>query len=298
MGGAKRSGRASGGNLEGGAVHCASARPARRTSRVAFRGEAPEPGDPLLDFAPYMHKQPRRNSITPERQRAFIAMLAATGIVTQAARHIGVSLEALYALRNRPGAEGFAAAWEAAVDRGMARLEDCALERAIAGEERVLVRRGEVVARWTRYDTQLLVFLLRNRRRGRFGDGGRGVAAPEPMPDEAAIYASINAKLDKMRERMAAAEAEVVAEAEAEQAAPEQVLAPETPAAPQPAPPDERTALAMEAQQYEHGRQAERAAAAQAEARMQPRPGGHGAGGRGLGGRRTGGRGSGHKRRH
>lgn len=29
---------------------------------------------------------PRRNSITPERQRAFIAALAAGGIVTQAAR--------------------------------------------------------------------------------------------------------------------------------------------------------------------------------------------------------------------
>jgi hypothetical protein len=53
-------------------------------------------GDPLLGFAPYLHKQPRRNSITPDRQRAFIAALAASGIVTQAARAIGASLEALY----------------------------------------------------------------------------------------------------------------------------------------------------------------------------------------------------------
>jgi hypothetical protein len=126
-------------------------------------------GDPLLDFAPYVHRAPRGNSITPARQRAFVAELAACGIVTQAARAVGVSLEALYKLRNRPGAEGFAAAWEAAIDRGMARLEDCALERAIVGEERPVVRGGKVVATYTRHDTALLIFLLRQRRSGRFG---------------------------------------------------------------------------------------------------------------------------------
>ena len=36
-------------------------------------------------------------------------------------------------------AEGFAAAWETAIDRGMQRLEDCALERALTGEERAAV---------------------------------------------------------------------------------------------------------------------------------------------------------------
>ena len=41
--------------------------------------------DPLLDFLPYCHKQPRSNSITPDVQRAFILELAATGIVKAAA---------------------------------------------------------------------------------------------------------------------------------------------------------------------------------------------------------------------
>ena len=151
------------------ALTCASPRSARRTSRTAFLAEPPDPDDPLLAFEPYIHKAPRRNSITPERQRAFIAALAATGIVTQAARSIGASLEALYSLRNRKGAEGFAGAWEAALDRGMARLEDCALERAIRGEERVIVsKHGEVIARWTRYDTSLITFLLRQRRSERY----------------------------------------------------------------------------------------------------------------------------------
>ena len=208
-----------GGGVARGVVHCDSVRPGNRTSRVAFRGEAPVEGDPLLGFAPYLHKQPRRNSITPDRQRAFIGALAASGIVTQAARSIGASLEALYKIRNAPGAEGFAAAWEEAVDRGMARLEDCALERAIEGEERFIIRRGEVVARWRRYDTPLLMFLLRNRRRDRFDAYGlRGGERPLSAAEERArameeereaeeVLESINRKLERMRERWLAAQA-------------------------------------------------------------------------------------------
>ena len=101
------------------APRCKSPRPSRRTSAVAFTDLPPEPDDPLLSFAPYVHRAPRRNSITPERQRDFIAALAATGIVTQAARQIGASLEALYRLRHQPGAEHFALAWEAALERGV-----------------------------------------------------------------------------------------------------------------------------------------------------------------------------------
>ncbi|MFM2370922.1 MAG: hypothetical protein RIS85_644, partial [Pseudomonadota bacterium] len=66
-------------------------------------------------------------------------------------------------------AEGFAAAWDAAVERGISRLEDCALERAIAGEERPVVWDGQVVTTWKRYDTSLLMFLLRQRRAERYG---------------------------------------------------------------------------------------------------------------------------------
>jgi hypothetical protein len=180
----------------------------------------------LLGFAPYVHRAPRRNSITPERQRAFIAALAATGIVTQAARTIGASLEALYRLRNQPGAEGFAAAWEAAIDRGIARLEDCALERAILGEERMVLRGGEVVARWTRYDTGLLLFLLRQRRGKRWNAEGMHFANLRPghpvydrlkrewEKDQAVrshakaqdVIESINRKLETMRQRELAAQ--------------------------------------------------------------------------------------------
>ena len=198
-----------------------SPRPGRRTSRTAFADLPPEPDDPLLGFAPYCHTAPRRNSITPERQRAFIAALAASGIVTQAARQIGASLEALYRLRHQPGADGFAAAWELAIDRGIARLEDCALERAIAGEERVMVRGSEVVARWTRYDSGLLMFLLRQRRGPRWNTEAAQFAslrAGHPVydrlqrewiaaerakgqDDEDEIILQINAKIQGMRDQ-------------------------------------------------------------------------------------------------
>lgn len=150
---------------------CKSPRPGRRTSRTAFQGEPPAPDDPLLSFAPVPHVAPRRNSITADRQRAFIAALAATGIVTQAAREIGASLEALYKLRNRPGAEGFRAAWEEAIDHGVARLEDCALARALEGEQRPIVSSGQLLGWYTRHDNGLVQFLLRQRRSSRYSAG-------------------------------------------------------------------------------------------------------------------------------
>ena len=174
--------------------------------------------DPLLGFAPYIHKAPRRNSISPERQRRFVEALAASGIVTQAARVIGASLEALYRLRHQPGAEQFSGAWDQAIDRGMARLEDCALERALVGEERPVVRNGEIVGSWRYHDTRLLMFLLRQRRGERFQtEHARalkpGMAEYERLKsewkaesyeeEEEVILASINAKLAAMRKREA-----------------------------------------------------------------------------------------------
>lgn len=114
---------------------CTRALPKQATSAAAYVGEPPAPDDPLLAFPPYLHKRPRRNSITPDLQRHFVATLAATGIVNQAARSIGKSMEALYKLRARAGAEGFAAAWDEALGWGLLRLEDCAIEAALRAND-------------------------------------------------------------------------------------------------------------------------------------------------------------------
>lgn len=143
--------------------------PAHRTSYMAAPPAPVDPEDPLLAFDPVPHAAPRRNSITAARQRAFIAELAATGIVRQAAAAIGASLEALYKLRHKPGGEAFAAAWDEAVDRGIQRLEDCALARAIEGEERLVVSAGKVLGTERRHNEALVIFFLKSRRAGRYG---------------------------------------------------------------------------------------------------------------------------------
>ena len=82
-------------------------------------------------------------------------------------------MEALYKLRNRPGAEEFRAAWDAAVDRGVMRLEDCALARAIEGEERMVVSGGKVIGTERRHNEELVMFFLRNRRGERYAPDWR-----------------------------------------------------------------------------------------------------------------------------
>ena len=144
--------------------------PRVRTSYMARRdGPLPAEDDPLLSFAAVLHKQPRKNSIGPDRQRKFIAALAASGIVTDAARVIGATVEALYQLRHREGAEEFAAAWDAAVDRAMARVEGEALARAIDGVERPILSCGKLLGWYRVHNEALVTFLLRHRRPERYG---------------------------------------------------------------------------------------------------------------------------------
>jgi hypothetical protein len=162
-------------------VSCTRAITRQGTSYMAFRHEPLAPDDPLLGFRPVPHKQPRRNSITPARQRAFIASLAECGIVSQAARGIGASMEALYKLRNKPGAEEFRAAWDAAVDRGVARLEDTALARALQGEERMIISAGQHMGYERRFNDNLVMFFLRNRRGERYAPDWRSIRAGHPL---------------------------------------------------------------------------------------------------------------------
>lgn len=79
---------------------------------------------PLLAFAPVPRQTRRLDGWTPDRQRDFIEALAATGSVTAACTH------SAYDLRRAPGAEQFCEAGRRAVDQGVERLEDVAMERA------------------------------------------------------------------------------------------------------------------------------------------------------------------------
>jgi hypothetical protein len=57
----------------------------------------------------------RRDGWTVWRQADFLGMLAETGSVIGACEAVGISRKSAYQLRARPGAESFAAAWDAAL---------------------------------------------------------------------------------------------------------------------------------------------------------------------------------------
>lgn len=126
---------------------------------------------PALDFEPVPRKY-RYDGWTAERQRAFIAALAETGSVKAAAKRINMSYEGAYHLRRQPGADGFRAAWLAALDHGVQRLADIAVERAIEGVPVPIHWRGEQIGEKRRYNDRLLMFVLRHHLTDRYGGGG------------------------------------------------------------------------------------------------------------------------------
>lgn len=59
----------------------------------------------------------RADGWTPARQARFIGYLAQTRSVLAACRKVAMGRESVYRLRKRPGAAGFAAAWDAAMGK-------------------------------------------------------------------------------------------------------------------------------------------------------------------------------------
>jgi hypothetical protein len=135
---------------------------------------------------------------TPERQRRFIAALAATGSVMSAAAEVNMSRGAAYLLRTAPGAEEFAAAWDAAIDQGIRALKSVAFDRAIHGEATTIFHNGVPVGEARVHSTQLLMRLLCHydpqRREGGGEDGG--TMAPGP-----AVAARLSAAAKPMQQR-------------------------------------------------------------------------------------------------
>lgn len=100
----------------------------------------------------------RHDGWTPERQRGFVDRLAAGCSPAAAAQQVGMSRQTAYALRARPGAAAFRAAWDAAV--------------AAAAAARITALRGDRPTRFARAvtgdDRALLALLRAAARRGAF----------------------------------------------------------------------------------------------------------------------------------
>src|SRR3546814_13462923 len=68
----------------------------------------------------------RHNNSTRQEMRAFLAALAGTASVTDAARAVGMSLQSAYQLRYRLGGPSFESAWEVALEKGLQKLDPAA----------------------------------------------------------------------------------------------------------------------------------------------------------------------------
>ena len=125
-------------------------------------------------FEPVPRRRKRMDGWTPERQYAFIEALAETGSVTHAAARVNMAAEGAYQLRRAAGSEDFCHAWHVALDHGVQRLEDIALERAIHGVEVPVYSYGKLVGTRIVHNDRLLMFILRNRAADRFSAGASG----------------------------------------------------------------------------------------------------------------------------
>lgn len=112
----------------------------------------------------------RRDGWSAGCQAAFVVALAAGHGVAAAARSVGRSRQSAYALRCRPGAEEFAAAWDRSVLIGAGKRPPCIpparpdWKSATEGVLKPVIYRGRKVGERRVYDDRALVKLLRAAR--------------------------------------------------------------------------------------------------------------------------------------
>jgi hypothetical protein len=149
--------------------------------------------DEPIDFTPVPRQRNRRNGWTELAQRAFIAALEECGCVARSARAVGMSPRSAYRLLAADGADGFAAAWDQAIARGVERVRGDAMMRAIHGSWTPVVRRGRVVRMEFRFDNKLALGLLSGR-------DGRAIAERREQAVSRRKYRLQLKELDRERE--------------------------------------------------------------------------------------------------
>lgn len=144
--------------------------------------------DLLLLFTPHVPERPTASGWTPDRQRCFIAALARTGVVSAAARSVGMSPRSAWQLRDRvrrrysnwadvplrpedaaalgPGyIFSFAAAWDMALGEGLDHQIHAAVPVALEGEKVPVIRRGQIIGWQRKFNTRLAIAALGAWRR-------------------------------------------------------------------------------------------------------------------------------------
>ena len=106
---------------------------------------APLLADTCLAFAPVTQQRHRADGWTPETQASFIRALESMGSVGKASRAVGMGRRSAYRLRDRAGAQSFAAAWDRPLSMGRIRQFDYAMDRALNGVTTVRILRGGAI---------------------------------------------------------------------------------------------------------------------------------------------------------
>ena len=119
-----------------------------------------EPTDEdFIPFTPVVTRT-RHDGWTEARQRAFIRALTRISAVAAAAKSVGKTARSAYRLRERPGAESFAEAWDIALEIGLTNVRDNAIERALKGEVVPRFYRGKQVGLVHRQNLRLMIAVL------------------------------------------------------------------------------------------------------------------------------------------
>jgi hypothetical protein len=105
--------------------------------------------------------QVRVDGWSPPRQRHFLEVLAATGVIRLACEAVRITQRSAYVLRIRADGAAFRLGWDAAILIARARLADTLLARAITGTEET-VRKDEESGDITRHrhDNRLAMSML------------------------------------------------------------------------------------------------------------------------------------------
>lgn len=119
----------------------------------------------------------RGDGFTPERQRSFLIVLAACGVVADACRAAGISRDTAYNLRNRAEGAAFAIAWNAALLIARGRMDDELMSRAMNGVVERIYRNGELWGERHRHDNRLAMAVLTRLDRQAAGLGEGAPAA-------------------------------------------------------------------------------------------------------------------------
>ena len=165
----------------GAAALDAAALPATQATSPERDAHGFDPND--FEWRP-VPRRPRADGWSPEVQARFVEALADTGLVSAACAAVDMSEQSAYRLRRAPGAEGFARAWDAALDAAADHLQAVAFSRAIEGVDvPVFDRDGCRIGSKRQYNDRLLMFLLRAYRPDRFRHAHEDTRGPdEPQP--------------------------------------------------------------------------------------------------------------------